>query len=98
MCEPSTEPLIFCDTRCDHHADLSLTSAEVAAGRTSVRVMARGLGPELGLASPDRAKNAGPEVHFFLNRAGISADSIWLTVEKPILDARGVTIITHLID
>ena len=40
----------------------------------------------------------GDTVHVFLNRAGINPNSVWLTLERPILESRGVTIITHLID
>ncbi|HKO94248.1 MAG TPA: furin-like repeat-containing protein, partial [Polyangiaceae bacterium] len=45
FCETGTGTEEFClDGRCVHVVDLSLTSAEVSAGRTSVRIMGNALG------------------------------------------------------
>jgi RHS repeat-associated protein len=46
-------------------------------------------------ASTKFAKEAEGEVHVFLNKTGISPTSVWNTVEKPILEAKGVKIVYH---
>lgn len=48
------------------------------------------------LASALFAKEASGEVHVFLNKANLASDSIWCTIEKPVLEANpNVTIVEH---
>jgi hypothetical protein len=43
-CDPDQKGFFCIDGRCVHHVDLNLSSADVSAGRTSVRIMSKGLG------------------------------------------------------
>ncbi|QLG44898.1 hypothetical protein [Costertonia aggregata] len=45
--------------------------------------------------STNFAKGAKGEAHFFTTPAGPRPESIWLNLEKPILQQNGVRIITH---
>jgi RHS repeat-associated protein len=45
--------------------------------------------------SSNFARNATGEIHFFSSSTGPSASSFWLNVEKPILESKGLSIISH---
>ena len=45
--------------------------------------------------STNFAKGAKEEAHFFTTPVGPRPGSIWLNIEKPILQKNGVRIITH---
>jgi hypothetical protein len=54
-------------------------------------------GPIWNNLSTNFAKGAAGEANFFTTAAGPRATSIWLNVERPILQSNGVNIITNII-
>lgn len=49
------------------------------------------------MASASFARGVKEEAHFFTTPLGANSASLWLNVEKPILEKKGINIITHII-